>query len=76
MKRMHRLIVTSAAYRQSSQARPELRERDPENTLISRQTRLRLPAELVRDAALDGSGLLNTENRRAERPAAAARRCR
>ena len=60
MKRMHRLIVTSAAYRQSSKARNELKERDPENTLISRQTRLRLPAELVRDAALASSGLLNT----------------
>jgi len=60
MKRMHRLIVTSAAYRQSSKARDELKERDPENTLISRQTRLRLPAELVRDAALASGGLLNT----------------
>jgi hypothetical protein len=60
MKRMHRLIVTSAAYRQSSKVRNELKERDPENTLISRQTRLRLPAELVRDAALASSGLLNT----------------
>ena len=39
MKRMHRLIVTSAAYRQSSKVRPELKERDPENTLISRQSR-------------------------------------
>jgi hypothetical protein len=59
-KRMHRLIVTSAAYRQSSATRKELSERDPENTLISRQTRLRLPAELVRDVALSASGLLNT----------------
>jgi uncharacterized protein DUF1553 len=59
-KRMHRLIVTSAAYRQSSATRKELSERDPENTLISRQTRLRLPAELIRDAALSASGLLST----------------
>src|SRR5215213_182728 len=43
MKRMHRLIVTSAAYRQSSKARPELKDRDPENRLIARQSRLRLP---------------------------------
>lgn len=56
---MHRLIVTSAAYRQSSKARPELRERDPENRLLSRQSRLRLPAESVRDGALAVSGLLN-----------------
>ncbi|HET8547971.1 MAG TPA: PSD1 and planctomycete cytochrome C domain-containing protein, partial [Bryobacteraceae bacterium] len=59
MKRMHRLIVTSAAYRQSSKTRPELRDRDPENRLIARQSRLRLPAELVRDEALAVSGLLD-----------------
>jgi hypothetical protein len=59
MKRMHRLIVTSAAYRQSSKARPELNDRDPENRLIARQARLRLPAELIRDEALAVSGLLN-----------------
>ena len=40
--------------------RKELSERDPENTLLSRQSRLRLPAELVRDAALSASGLLST----------------
>ncbi len=61
MKQMHRLIVTSAAYRQSSHARKELESRDPENRLIARQSRLRLPAELVRDAALSVSGLLNPE---------------
>ena len=60
MKRMHRMIVTSAAYRQSSQVRKDIQERDPENTLLSRQVRLRLPAELVRDSALATSGLLNT----------------
>jgi hypothetical protein len=59
MKRMHRLIVTSAAYRQSSKARPELKDRDPDNRLVSHQSRLRLPAELVRDEALAVSGLLN-----------------
>ena len=56
---MHRLIVTSAAYRQSSKTKPELVTSDPENTLIARQSRLRLPAELVRDSALEASGLLN-----------------
>lgn len=60
MKRIHRLIVSSSVYRQSSHARQETKERDPDNTLLSRQTRLRLPAELVRDAALASSGLLNT----------------
>jgi hypothetical protein len=61
MKRMHKLIVMSAAYRQSSTSRPELEARDPENTLLARQSRLRLPAEAIRDAALAASGLLNTE---------------
>ena len=59
VKRMVRLLVTSATYRQSSQARPDLATLDPLNTLLARQTRLRLPAELVRDSALRVSGLLN-----------------
>lgn len=58
MKRMHKLIVMSATYRQSSAARPDFAERDPGNTLLVRQNRLRLSAELVRDAALQVSGLL------------------
>jgi hypothetical protein len=57
-KALIRRIVTSAAYRQSSAARPELAERDPGNTWLARQNRLRLPAELVRDNALAVSGLL------------------
>jgi hypothetical protein len=57
-KAMHRLIVTSAAYRQSSKSRPELEERDPYNRLLARQERLRLDAEVIRDAALVSSGLL------------------
>ncbi|MCP5115025.1 MAG: DUF1553 domain-containing protein, partial [bacterium] len=44
LKALHRLIVTSATYRQSSKARPELAERGPDNTLLARQMRLRLPA--------------------------------
>ena len=55
---MHRLIVTSATYRQSSEARPELSEVDPGNRLLARQNRLRLEAEIIRDAALRASGLL------------------
>ena len=58
-KQMIRLIVTSAVYRQSSHTRPELQSRDPENTLLARQSRLRLPAELVRDEALFASGILD-----------------
>jgi mono/diheme cytochrome c family protein len=61
MKQMVRLLVTSATYRQSSNTRKELEARDPENRLLARQSRLRLPAELVRDAALASAGLLNPE---------------
>ncbi|MEO7650770.1 MAG: PSD1 and planctomycete cytochrome C domain-containing protein [Bryobacteraceae bacterium] len=60
MKRMHKMIVESATYRQSSAMRPDLRERDPNNVLVARQARLRLPAESLRDSALAASGLLNT----------------
>ena len=59
MKTMHRLIVTSATYRQSSATRKELQVSDPENRLLARQSRRRLPAELIRDEALSVSGLLN-----------------
>jgi hypothetical protein len=58
LKTMHRLIVTSATYRQASRARPDLREKDPGNRLLGRQHRLRLEAETIRDAALSVSGLL------------------
>jgi hypothetical protein len=58
-KHMHRLIVTSAAYRQSSRTRPDLIEKDPRNLLLARQERLRVEAEVVRDAALSASGLLD-----------------
>jgi mono/diheme cytochrome c family protein len=58
MKAMHRLIVTSATYRQASNVRPELANVDPRNRLLARQSRLRLEAEVVRDAALGVSGLL------------------
>ncbi|MBI1355222.1 MAG: DUF1553 domain-containing protein [Acidobacteria bacterium] len=60
-KAMLRLMVTSAAYRQASHDRPDLRDRDPDNKWLARQNRLRLPAELVRDNALAVSGLLNPE---------------
>ena len=59
LKHLHRLIVTSATYRQSSKARPELAEMDPNNKLLARQHRLRLDAEIVRDVCLTASGLLN-----------------
>jgi hypothetical protein len=58
MKVMHRLIVTSAAYRQSSTVTPELLKRDPYNRLLSRGPRFRLEAEMIRDVALAASGLL------------------
>ena len=58
VKAMHRLIVTSAAYRQASRVRPDLDRGDPENRRLARQSRLRLDAELIRDAALSACGLL------------------
>jgi hypothetical protein len=57
-KHIHRLIVTSAAYRQSSFLRPGLEASDPSNRLLARQSRFRLEAEIVRDAGLAASGLL------------------
>jgi hypothetical protein len=57
LKHIHRLIVTSATYRQSSRARPELAVKDPNNIWLARQSRLRLDAEIVRDVALTASGL-------------------
>ena len=59
LKAMHRLIVTSATYRQSSHARPDLAEIDPRNLLLARQERLRCEAEVIRDATLSASGLLD-----------------
>jgi hypothetical protein len=59
VKAIHRLIVTSATYRQSSHARPDLERSDPRNRLLARQSRLRVNAEIVRDVALSASGLLS-----------------
>jgi hypothetical protein len=61
LKAMHRLIVCSATYRQTSHARPELAEVDPHNRLLARQNRLRLDAEVVRDNALAVSRVLSRE---------------
>jgi hypothetical protein len=59
LKHIHRLIVTSAAYRQSSKVTPELYAKDPYNRLLARGPRFRVEAEIVRDIALSASGLLN-----------------
>ena len=59
MKRLHKLIVTSHTYKQSSRDRPELRDTDPRNVLLARQERVRVEGEIVRDAALSASGLLD-----------------
>jgi hypothetical protein len=58
VKGLQRLIVTSATYRQSSKATPQLRERDPENRLLARGPRYRMPSWMLRDQALLVSGLL------------------
>ncbi len=57
VKRLHRLIVTSATYRQSAHFRTDVEEHDPLNRWLARQNRLRLDAELIRDSALAISGL-------------------
>ncbi|MHC5113747.1 MAG: PSD1 and planctomycete cytochrome C domain-containing protein [Planctomycetota bacterium] len=58
VKAMQKLIVTSATYRQSSAFTPTLREVDPDNRLLARGPRFRLPAEMIRDSALAVAGLL------------------
>jgi hypothetical protein len=59
LKTMHRLIVTSATYRQSSKVSDELYARDPYNRLLARGSRIRVDGEIVSDIALAVSGLLN-----------------
>ncbi|MFO1041130.1 MAG: PSD1 and planctomycete cytochrome C domain-containing protein [Planctomycetaceae bacterium] len=60
-KQLQRLIVTSATYRQSSRQREDVAEIDPTNKWLSRQNRLRLDAEVIRDSALAASNLLTSE---------------
>ena len=63
LKHLHRLIVTSATYRQSSERSSEadatIATIDPDNRLLSRQTRIRVDAEIVRDMAVSAAGLLS-----------------
>ena len=61
VKAFHRLVVTSAAYRQSSRIRPDLARADPDNRLLGRQSRLRLDAELIRDTSLAVAGVLSEQ---------------
>jgi mono/diheme cytochrome c family protein len=58
LKALHRLIVASSTYRQTSRATPALLARDPYNRLLARGPRFRVDAEIVRDVALAASGLL------------------
>ena len=58
VKQMVKLMVMSATYRQSSNLRPELLERDPRNDFLARGPAYRLPAEMLRDSVLHASGLL------------------
>ncbi|NRB53822.1 MAG: DUF1553 domain-containing protein [Saprospiraceae bacterium] len=58
IKALHKMIVTSAAYQQTSKVTENLLDKDPENVLLSRAPRYRLPAEMIRDNALAVSGLL------------------
>ena len=61
LKSFHRLIVTSATYRQASTFRAELGKRDPQNRLLARQSRIRLEAEVIRDVSLASAGILSTK---------------
>jgi len=60
-KALQRLMVTSRTYRQSSKVTPEHLAKDPENRLLARAPRYRLPSPVLRDLALASSGLLNRE---------------
>ena len=59
LKHIHRLIVTSAVYRQSSRVTPQIEQADPNNRWLARAPRLRVEAEIIRDIALAASGLLS-----------------
>lgn len=61
LKHLHRLIVTSATYRQGSAVSAEMLHRDPANRLLARGPRFRLDAEMIRDAALAASGVLSRQ---------------
>jgi mono/diheme cytochrome c family protein len=61
LKKLQKTILLSETYRQSSAYRADVAEKDPENQLLSRQSRLRLPAESIRDAAMAVSDILNPE---------------
>lgn len=61
IKQMHRLIVTSATYQQSSQLSPEMASKDPQNVYLARGPRQRLQAEQIRDLALVASGLMGAK---------------
>ena len=70
-KALHRLIVTSATYRQDAHVSPALAEKDPYNRLLARGPRFRMEAEMIRDAVLSASGLLS--RRRSEGQASSRR---
>ncbi len=61
VKKLHKLIVTSATYKQSSRVTPELLAKDSENKLLARGPRVRLEAEQIRDSALKAAGLLSAK---------------
>lgn len=61
MKKLHRLIVTSATYQQTSRCSPSARRHDPQNRMLTRGPRFRLDAEMVRDVMLSSAGLLSSK---------------
>ena len=61
IKKIHRLIVTSATYKQASKITPEHLQKDPKNLYLARGSRFRLDAEVIRDSALQAAGLLSSK---------------
>jgi hypothetical protein len=61
LKHLHRQIVMSSTYQQDSSLTPQQFDADPQNRLLARGPRVRVPAEMVRDIALSASGLLNPQ---------------
>lgn len=61
LKRFHRLLLSSTAYRQASTRTPQLEQVDPDNRLLGRMSIRRLEAEALRDSILAAAGLLNTQ---------------
>ena len=75
IKHMYKLMVMSAAYRQSAESTPEQLAKDPKNLLLAHGPRFRMDAEMLRDIALQSGGSAGEQDRRSERKALPAPEC-